>query len=155
MIVRNALPEDAPAMAALLNRIIAIGGTTAHQVAKAVDDVRADYIDGSDCITSVVAEADGQIIGWQAIGWWQGDAHIGTFVDPKVQAKGTGAALFALTFAAAKAVGLAEIHASIRADNVPGLAYYARQGFQDIGFDPDFALNDGTKVGRISRKRLL
>lgn len=155
MIVRNALPADAAAMADLLNRIIKIGGTTAHQVAKTADDVRADYIDGADCITSVVAEVDGQIIGWQAIGWWQGDAHIGTFVDPDVQAKGTGAALFAETLRAAKAAGLTEIHASIRADNVPGLAYYARIGFQDIGFDPDFALNDGTKVSRISRRFML
>ena len=151
MIVRNALPADASAMAALLNRIIAIGGTTAHQTAKTADAVRADYINGPDCITSVVAEMDGQIIGWQAVGWWQGDAHIGTFVDPDVQAKGTGAALFAETLTSAKAAGLTEIHASIRADNVPGLAYYARIGFRDIGFDPDFALNDGTKVGRISR----
>ena len=152
MIVRDAVPGDAGAMAALLNRIIKIGGTTAHQVARAADDVRADYIDGPDCVTSVVAEVDGQIIGWQAIGWWQGDAHIGTFVDPDVQAKGTGAALFGLTLTAAKAAGLGAIHASIRADNVPGLAYYARIGFQDIGFDPEFALNDGTKVGRINRK---
>lgn len=152
MIVRKAASQDATAMAALLNRIIAIGGTTAHQVAKTAEAVRADYIDGPDCITSVVAVVDGQIIGWQAVGWWQGDAHIGTFVDPEVQAKGTGAALFAETLRAAKVAGLTEIHASIRADNVPGLAYYARIGFQDIGFDPDFALNDGTKVGRINRK---
>ncbi len=152
MIVRNAAPQDAAAMAALLNRIIKIGGTTAHQVAKTADDVRADYIDGLDCVTSVVAVVDGQIIGWQAIGWWHGDAHIGTFVDPDIQAKGTGAALFAQTLIAAKAAGLRDIHASIRADNVPGLAYYARIGFQDYAFDPEFALNDGTKVGRISRR---
>lgn len=31
MIIRPATPADAPAMADLLNRIIAIGGTTAHQ----------------------------------------------------------------------------------------------------------------------------
>lgn len=152
MIVRNSLPEDAAAMAALLNRIIAIGGTTAHQTPKTAEAVQADYIDGPDCVTSVVAEVDGQIIGWQAVGWWQGDAHIGTFVDPNLQAKGTGAALFAETLKASKAAGLQEIHASIRADNVPGLAYYARIGFQDDVCDPDFALNDGTKVGRINRR---
>lgn len=152
MIVRQAVPADAPAMAVLLNRIIAIGGTTAHQKPMTAETVQDHYIDGPDCITSVVAEAEGQIIGWQAIGWWHGGAHIGSFVDPDVQAKGTGAALFAETLQAAKAAGLSEIHASIRADNVPGLAYYARIGFQDMGFDPDFALNDGTKVGRVNRR---
>lgn len=151
MIVRNALLGDAAAMAALLNRIIAIGGTTAHQAAKTPDAVREDYIDGPECISSVVAELDGKIIGWQAVGWWQGDAHIGTFVDPDIQAKGIGAALFAATLAAARAAGLREIHASIRADNVPGLAYYARIGFVDVSYDPDFALDTGIKVGRINR----
>lgn len=152
MIVRQAVPADAAAMAVLLNRIIAIGGTTAHQKPMTSETVQNHYIDGSDCITSVVAEVRGRIVGWQAIGWWHGDPHIGSFVDPEVQAKGTGAALFAETLQAAKAAGLSEIHASIRADNVPGLAYYARIGFQDMGFDPDFALNDGTKVGRVNRR---
>lgn len=152
MIVRKANPGDAAAMAALLNRIIAIGGTTAHQVPKASDAVRRDYIDGPDCITAVVAERDGAILGWQAVGWWQGDAHIGTFVDPDIQAKGIGAALFAETLTGARLAGLKEIHASIRADNVPGLAYYARIGFVDDSVEPDFALNDGRKVGRINRR---
>jgi L-amino acid N-acyltransferase YncA len=151
MIVRNASPADAAAMAALLNRIIAIGGTTAHQSPKSPAIIQDHYIDGADCITAVLAENDGQIIGWQAVGWWMGDAHIGTFVDPELQAKGTGAALFDATLELARQAGLKEIHASIRADNRPGLAYYARIGFKDRAFDPDFALDDGRVVGRILR----
>lgn len=139
-------------MADVLNRIIAIGGTTAHQVAKSAETVCRDYVDGPDCITSVVAEEAGVILGWQAIGWYQGDAHIGTFVEPGIQARGIGAALFARTLTDARASGIATIHASIRADNVPGLAYYRRIGFVDCAFDPDFTLNDGTRVGRVSRR---
>ena len=152
MIVRPAVPSDAPAMADVLNRIIAIGGTTAHQVPKSDETVCRDYIDGPDCLTSVVAEEDGRVIGWQAIGWYQGDAHVGTFVAPGIQAKGVGAALFARTLTAARTAGIDTIHASIRADNVPGLAYYARIGFVDYARDPDFALNDGTVVGRVARR---
>ena len=152
MIVRPATPGDAAAMAALLNRIIAIGGTTAHQTPKTADAILTGYIDGPDCITAMVAEDAGRLLGWQAIGWWQGEAHIGTFVEPGIQAKGIGAALFAQTLIAARAAGLKVIHASIRADNVPGLAYYARIGFVDVARDPDFALNDGTIVGRIERR---
>lgn len=151
MIVRGAAPSDAAAMAGLLNRIIAIGGTTAHQLPKDAGTVRRDYIDGPDCITSVVAEDDGRILGWQAIGWYQGDAHIGTFVEPGIQARGIGALMFARTLSDARAAGIKTIHASIRADNVPGLAYYARMGFADHAHDPDFALNDGTVVGRVHR----
>ena len=151
MLIRDAAATDAAAMTALLNAIIALGGTTAHEQAKTVAAVQDDYIDGPDTICCFVAEDAGRIIGFQALGWWQGAAHIGTFVAPDVQARGTGAALFAATRAAARARGVVEIEAAIRADNVPGLAYYARIGFVDIRVEPDFALQDGRVVGRIHR----
>jgi L-amino acid N-acyltransferase YncA len=152
MKIRPATPADAAQMTALLNAIIAIGGTTAHQHPKSEAKVRHDYIDGPDCITAVVAEKDGALLGWQTIGWWQGEAHIGTFVAPGTQARGIGTGLFKATLTAAKAAGLTEIHATIRADNTPGLAFYARIGFTDYAHDPHWALDDGQKVGRISRR---
>ncbi|MGV8954851.1 MAG: GNAT family N-acetyltransferase [Cypionkella sp.] len=152
MIVRAATLHDAAAMAVVLNRIIEIGGTTAHLTPKSAQDIAAQYIDGEATLTCVVAEVEGAIIGWQAIGWWQGVGHIGSFVSPDTQAKGTGAALFALTCELARGTGLREIYADIRADNVPGLAYYARIGFVDIGSDADFALTDGRVVGRVQRR---
>lgn len=152
MIVRPALPGDAPAMAAVLNAIIRIGGTTAHEREKSPDQVCADYVTGPDVLSSFVAEGQGQVIGWQSVGMWQEEPHIGTFVQPGVQARGVGGALFAATCAALRAAGTGFIVAHIRADNVPGLAYYARIGFRDIGGDPGFALSDGRRVGRIHRR---
>ncbi len=155
MIVRPALPSDAEAMAAVQNLIIRIGGTTAYQSERMVAEVRA-YIEGPGAISCFVAEEAGRLIGFQslghapglAVGW----ADIGTFVDPSAQAKGTGAALFEATKAAARAAGVRVINATIRADNVPGLAYYARQGFRDYGSEPDYALRDGRRVGRVHRR---
>jgi L-amino acid N-acyltransferase YncA len=152
VLIRPAVPADAPAMAGLLNEIIAIGGTTAHETPKDADHVRHDYIDGSEVHASVVAEEAGQVIGWQSVGMWQGDPHIGTFVRPGIQAKGVGGAMFAATCDILRHVGITYIIAHIRADNLPGLAYYARIGFRDIGHDPDFALTDGRKVGRVFRR---
>ena len=152
MIIRAAHPDDGPAMAAILNRIIAIGGTTAHQASKSVQAVLHDYVSGPDVLSCVVAEDASGVIGWQSVGWWQGEAHIGTFVAPDVQAKGIGAGLFAMTCDLLRKAGATQIIASIRADNAPGLAYYARIGFVDIGFDPDFTLTDGRVVGRVHRR---
>ena len=152
MNTRLAVPQDAPAMQRLLNAIIAIGGTTAHEHALTQKYILASYIDGPDTISCVVAEADGQVIGFQGLGWWNGEVHIGTFVDPHLQARGSGAALFAATCRIAHEKGVAEIIASIRADNAAGLAYYARIGFADVSFDPDFALSDGRIVGRVHRR---
>lgn len=155
MIVRPALPSDATAMAALQNRIIRIGGTTAHQMEHSVEEVCDAYVTGPGVLCCHVAEADG-IIGFQAVerypGLPDGWGDIGTFVNPDVQAKGIGAALFAATVAACRKAGLLAINATIRADNVPGLAYYARIGFVDYARDPGWALDDGWVVGRVSRR---
>ncbi|MCZ8335292.1 MAG: GNAT family N-acetyltransferase [Rhodobacteraceae bacterium] len=155
MIVRPARPEDAIAMAALQNRIIRIGGTTAYQTERSVEAVRA-YVDGAGVICCFVAEAEGRLIGFQALGSWpgllEGWGDIGTFVDPDRQAKGTGGKLFAATCLAARAAGLVAINATIRADNLSGLAFYARQGFRDYGQEPDYRLQDGRRVGRVHRR---
>lgn len=152
MIIRDARPEDATAMAEVLNAVIALGGTTAHEVPVSEAQVLDHYISGSDVLSSVVAEVEGRVIGWQSVGIWQGEPHVGTFVQPGLQAKGAGAKMFALTVARLRARGVDRIIAWIRADNVPGLAYYARLGFRNIGGDPEFALSDGTRVGRVYRR---
>jgi L-amino acid N-acyltransferase YncA len=152
MIMRPAGLDDVPGMAIVLNAVIAIGGTTAHEVAKTDDQIRSDYVTGTDVLSSIVADESGRILGWQAVEFWQGEGHIGTFVQPGLQAKGIGAGLFAATLAALEGAAISCIIASIRADNVPGLAYYARIGFRDIAQDPDFALSDGQVVGRVHRR---
>ena len=149
MIVRNAVPADAEAMSEILNAIIAIGGTTAHQHPKTAATIVQHYIDGTDVLTSVVAEIDGAVVGWQSVGWWEGDAHIGSFVQPGLQARGTGAAMFAAPCAGLRQQGQPSVYASIRADNAPGLAFYGRAGFVEVSREPGFALEDGRVVGRV------
>ena len=156
MLIRPATPADAAAMAEILNQIIAIGGTTAHQHRVTEPAITDWYINGPGLITCHIAESGGKLIGFQAVdrspslpsGW--GD--IATFVAPGTQAKGTGTALFAATRTAAKAAGVKTLNATIRADNAPGLAYYARIGFADYAQEPDWRLADGTRVGRVSRR---
>ena len=157
MIIRPATSADAAAMTALQNEIIAIGGTTAYQRPRHEDEVREDYITAPEAVCCHVAVDDnGTLLGFQALGRWPGLpagwADIGTFVTPARQRSGAGAALFAATAAAARAAGIATINATIRADNVPGLGYYARRGFIIYATDPDWALDDGRVVGRVSKR---
>lgn len=152
MILRRPAAADAPSMADILNAIIAIGGTTAHQHPRTPDDIRRSYIDGPTVRTAILAEAEGQVLGFQSVDLWQGEMHIGTFVRPGLQAKGVGQAMFVETCRQARDAGLSTIVAAIRADNVPGLAFYRRIGFRDTGADPGFALDDGRVVGRIFRR---
>jgi L-amino acid N-acyltransferase YncA len=152
MIARPATTRDVPAMTEVLNAVIAAGGTTAHEVAKPEAEVRAAYVEGPEVLSAVVVEGDGRVLGWQSVGLWQGEPHIGSFVRPGLQAQGAGRAMFALTCAILRARGVDHVIAHIRADNRPGLAYYAKIGFRDIGGDPDFTLQDGRRVGQVFRR---
>ncbi|MEZ5798216.1 MAG: GNAT family N-acetyltransferase [Paracoccaceae bacterium] len=156
MLIRPATAADVAGMTALLNAIIAIGGTTAHQRPKTEAQVLADYVQGADALTCMVAVEGGGVVGFQAVGRHEGLpagwGDIGTFVQPGAQARGLGQALFAATRAAARDLGLIALNATIRADNRPGLAYYARIGFVDHARDADWALDDGRRVGRVSRR---
>jgi L-amino acid N-acyltransferase YncA len=152
MIIRPAAATDAFAMTQILNQIIAIGGTTAHETPKSAQQVLDDYITGPDVLSCVVTFVEDRLIGWQSVGRWRDEAHIGTFVAPDVQAKGAGAAMFALTCDTVQKAGVPNLVASIRADNEPGLRYYARMGFTDFASEPHFALSTGQIVGRVHRR---
>lgn len=156
MIIRPATLQDCPAMSVLLNAIIRKGGTTAFEDEKTPEEVADWYLTGPHALLCHVATDHGRIIGYQTLSRY-GDlpsewGDIGTFVEIGLQRSGAGAALFAATCTAARAMGLTTINATIRADNVPGLGYYTRRGFVDHATDPAYALANGTIVGRISKR---
>jgi GNAT superfamily N-acetyltransferase len=156
--IRPAWPTDVPAMTALLNEIIAAGGTTAHQEPFSEDDFRDEYFDGPNAVCCHLAEVEGRVLGFQALGAYpllpEGWLDIGTFVSASARGVGVGAALFSATKGAAQGK-CKVINATIRADNGLGLAFYSRIGFEDYANDLDFALKDGRKVGRVSKRYTL
>jgi len=160
MIIRPATNADADSMTTLLNEIIALGGSTAHERPFDTDRMQSHYIAGSKLISCQVAEDAGQVIGFQWLGWAteadgpipNGWGIIASFVATSAAGKGVGQHLFSATKAAALSAGTKVIDATIRADNVAGLRYYSGLGFQDYDRLHEFPLLDGTKVDRI-RKR--
>ena len=155
--VRPTVRADAPALAELLNEIIAAGGTTAYETPFTPESLARAHIDGPRVITSMIAEdQEGCAMGFQILlandklGSDWGD--IGTFARRGSTTRGIGSALFAATRTAAIAAGLKAINATIRADNEGGLAFYAKMGFVDYAVARAVPLADGTPVDRISRR---
>lgn len=156
--VRPVTDADAPALAELLNAIIARGGTTALQSPFTPERLAATYLTGPKVISCFVAlDAEtGEALGFQTLvrephlpeGW--GD--IGTFARVGGTQRGVGSALFAATRARAGQLGMTGLNAEIRADNVGGLAFYGRMGFEDHGVKPAAPLADGTPVDRIYKR---
>ena len=158
IIVRLVAPEDAPALAELLNAVIARGGTTALEDAFSPEQLAETYLDGPNVLVCLVAvdTESGRIEGFQTLGRYPnlpddvGD--IGTFARVDGAKRGVGSALFVEMMKQARAFGLSEINATIRADNEGGLAFYTKQGFVDHAVTVAVPLKDGTPVDRIHKR---
>ncbi|WP_028030256.1 GNAT family N-acetyltransferase [Gemmobacter nectariphilus] len=154
--VRPGQPEDAAALAAILNAIIAQGGTTALEDPYTPEALSRAYIDGPDALSCIVVEGDGAVLGFQSLARHQGLpqawADIATFTRQHGKVPGAGTALFAATRAAGRALGIATINATIRADNTGGLAYYRKMGFVQYRCRAAVPLRDGTLVDRLDHR---
>jgi L-amino acid N-acyltransferase YncA len=149
--VRPAGGLDTPAMARLLNEIIAAGGTTA--LTNPVDaQVLAEWMVQSTGQSAwhVALDDTEQLIGFQWIGPHADlpaeAADIATFVQTGRTGIGIGSTLFNATVKAARRLGYRWINARIRADNTGGLIYYQSRGFEDYGVIRDVQLSDGSVV---------
>ncbi len=155
--VRPVTNADAQDLAELLNAIIARGGTTALQQPFTAQRLDEAYLTGPDVICCFVAtDAAGQRLGFQTLGRYPGlpddVGDIGTFTRVGGVQRGVGTALFAATQAEARRQGLAALNATIRADNVGGLAFYGRMGFADHSVTASVPLADGTLVDRVHKR---
>jgi len=155
--VRPMMREDVADACRILNQIIAIGGTTAFEIPFSEPLFAQSYLDRTDKICCHVALDDqGEVAGFQWLG--ANDAlpddcaDIATFTRRDPVLKGAGRALFSETSKVASALGFSAINATIRADNVSGLSYYDKMGFQDYSVAYGVQLRDGTPVNRISKR---
>ena len=158
--IRPASAEDAPVLAEILNRIIALGGTTAHQTPFTTERMLRSYVEPERNISCSVAELGGAAVGFQSLMWPDeegtpfpdGWAIIASFVDSACAGQGVGRRLFDATRDAARAAGVRVIDATIRADNAGGLAYYRALGFEDYDVLPAVPLRNGARVDRVRKK---
>ena len=155
--VRSVTSDDVSELTALINAIIARGGTTALETPFTPEGLDAAYLTGAEVWSCFVAVGpDGRLEGFQTLirdDHYPADwGDIGTFTRVDGIQQGVGTALFAATRARARELGLAAINATIRADNSGGLAFYSKMGMEDYAVDRAKPLTDGTPVDRI-RKR--
>jgi L-amino acid N-acyltransferase YncA len=133
--IRPAHNDDTDGMRALLNEIIRVGGTTAITNELSTDEMREWFISGKAVVSCFVAvDSDGAIAGFQSLSTYgsvpPGWVDIATFASRSRHKAGVGTALFTHTREVAARLGFSVINASIRVDNVGGLAYYSRMGFE-------------------------
>ena len=147
---------DIPACCAIINQIIAQGGTTAYEEPYTEDALEAHYLNEADI--SNVVEHNGRIAGFQAV-FAQEDPNeysVGSFTDQVVPVKGAGAVLMAKLKDDCRAAGGTSIVAKITSDNTGGLAFYSKMGFIDETIQKNaFTRKDGITVDRVIKRFVL
>ena len=155
--IRPALTGDAEAMRTLLNEIIRVGGTTAITNELSSDEMCEWFIAGKAVVSCFVAlDSGGIIIGFQSLSTYgtlpSGWVDIATFTSRARHKSGVGSALFLRTREAASRLGFAAINASIRVDNVGGLAYYSRMRFESYLVEDDDPQAHGRRFNRVHKR---
>ena len=156
--VRQVAPADAVELAGLLNAIIGQGGTTALEDPFTPKQLGDTYLFGPavHCCFVAVDRKTGRIEGFQTLGRYpalpDNIGDIGTFTRIDGKQRGIGSALFAATRKHSLELGLAALNATIRADNVGGLAFYGKLGFVDHGVTRAVPLKDGAPVDRVHKR---
>jgi len=153
--VRSIQMDDIPACVDLINYTISLGGSTAYEVPYDEAGFAAHYYEDAE-VTNVVLHG-GRIVGFQgAFEVEPGIYSVGSFTDQRSPQRGAGKAMFEKTRVDCKNRGGTSIIAKITEDNLGGLAFYSKMGFQPDHVKPaDHTRADGTQVDRIVKRFVL
>ncbi|MBI1181769.1 MAG: GNAT family N-acetyltransferase [Alphaproteobacteria bacterium] len=151
MTVENALPDDLPAITAILNHAIL------HTTAVWYDDPRTDLemrawfeLKRELRVPVLVARSAGQVAGYASYGPfrpWSGYRHTmehSVYVAEGLRGRGAGRLLLGALVERARQDGLHALIGGVEADNAASLALHRSLGFEEVGRLPEV----GTKFGR-------
>lgn len=161
---RDARPDDAAAIVAILNPIIEARVFSAFDTPFTVDAER-EYIERLQpraIFRVAIRESDQRLVGFQTMDPFATYTHafdhvgvIGTYVDAAARRQGVAKKLFETTFEAAVAKGYEKIFSYVRADNEAALATYLRHGFRIVGTAGRHAKIGGRYIDEIVIERQL
>ena len=142
IIVREAQPDDAAMIVAILNPAIESGWYTVLDRSFTAPEEREFILKFPERGIFHVAQGrrSGRLVGFQNLEPFATFTHafdhvgvIATCVDLEHRRQGIGTQLFAATFAAARRKGYEKIFTYVRGDNPAALATYLKQGFRIVG----------------------
>jgi L-amino acid N-acyltransferase YncA len=159
-LIRDATPEDAEAIVALLNPIIAAGIYTIMEPLTLAE--QRDFMQSFPArgVFLVAHRESGVVEGTQSIEPLRNKANqhiaeISTFVSLSSQRKKLGQMLSQETFRRAKEKGLRKLIATVRADNPVAISFYQSQGFRELGRAMEHALVQGRYLDEVFLEKIL
>jgi L-amino acid N-acyltransferase YncA len=145
MEIRNMRAEDWPAVLAIYEQGIATRQATFETASPGWDDWDAGHL----AAPRLVAEEDGDVVGWAALSpvsprpCYAGVAEGSVYVAEHARGRGLGHTLLEQLCADADAAGIWTIQTSIFPENTASIALHERCGFRVVGTRERIAQLDG------------
>ncbi|MCK0148839.1 N-acetyltransferase family protein [Marivita sp. S6314] len=159
MIIRQAKPEDAGAIADIVNEIVDATTITFTTCRKPAQDILAD-IDARGPAFVVAAEAD-RVLGFATYfafrsgpGYAQVKEH-SIVLAPPARGWGLGRRLMAHLEDVARAEGVHALIAGVSGENADGIAFHAALGFREVGRLPEVGHKFGRWLDLVLMQKLL
>jgi ribosomal protein S18 acetylase RimI-like enzyme len=143
MLIRDATPDDWPAIWPFLRRIVAAGDTFSWDPDTGEAEARAMWMQEPPGRTVVAVDPDGTVVGTAEThpNHGGGGAHVanaGFMVDPDHAGRGVGRALGEHVLEQARADGYrAIVFNAVVATNVPAVALWRKLGFEVVATIPE------------------
>jgi L-amino acid N-acyltransferase YncA len=157
--IRPAEPADADAIAAIYNEGIADRIATFETVARGPEDVVGWMAE--DAPPVVVAEEDGEVVGWARAGEYSdrcvyaGVGEYAVYVARAARRRGVGRALLDALAAEAETRGYYKLLSRIFPENAASLALARAAGFREVGVHRRHGKLDGAWKDTVVVERLI
>jgi L-amino acid N-acyltransferase YncA len=146
MEIRAMQPDDWPAVREIYEQGIATRQATFETAAPSWEEWDAGHL----VDLRLVAEEDGEVVGWAALSpvsrraCYAGVAEESVYVAERARGRGVGSALLGRLLADADEAGFWTIQTSIFPENAASIALHMRCGFRVVGTRERIARLDGT-----------
>lgn len=150
--IRNATKEDVPMITEIYNEAILTTTATFDNTPKTIEEQHAWFAGHGTQNPIMVAEHNGQIIGWGALSKWSDrcaysdTAEISLYITEQHRGKGIGAHLLKQLLKEGEQSGLHAVIARITEGNTNSLSLHESMGFFHIGLMKEVGVKFGKRL---------
>jgi phosphinothricin acetyltransferase len=162
MLIRDAVEADLPGLLEIYNGVIATTTAVFSETVVTLENRRAWWAERTGAGYPVlVAEADGEVAGFGALGPFRvGDAYRGTVEDsvhvrPDRRGGGVGSALLSELIGRAETSGRRDMIAGVDAANTASVRLHEKHGFEPAALLPALAVKWGRPMDLLFLRRRL
>jgi phosphinothricin acetyltransferase len=161
VVIRPATVADAAAIAAIYNEGI-LDRIATFETELRTPEERARWLTERDPrYVVLVAELDGQVVGWAALSpyssraCYRGVADHSIYIARAARGRGVGRRLLGALIAAAEREGFWKLTSRLFPFNEASLALHRRLGFREVGINQKHAKLDGQWLDTVTIERLI